>query len=89
MKKILTLLLPAALLLTACATTKRPKPYTPEYFYMVLYGGTFRGYPWGNSGAKEKEIETSEIVGGLCLTPDDWEKRTNYILDLEAYAEGK
>lgn len=57
---------------------------------MVLYGGTFRGYPaQTNSGLKEIEVETSKIVGGMCLPIDDWEARTKYILDLEAYAEGK
>lgn len=84
-----TLWLLAALLLNGCATTKKPKAYTPQYFYMVLYGGKFRGYPWANSGLKEIEVETSAVVGGMCLTPDDWEKRNSYILDLEAYAEGK
>lgn len=83
------LLMLAALLLTGCATTKRPKPYIPQYFYMVLYGGEFQGYPWANSGNKEKRIPTSEIVGGMCLPVDDWEKRNSYILDLEAFAEGK
>lgn len=76
----------AALLLSGCATTKPPEKYTPKNIYMVLYGGKFRRYPLAlNSGAKEKEVETSEIVGGFCLEPDDWASREKYILDLEAF----
>lgn len=83
------LFLLGALLLSACASSKKPAPYKPHYIYMVLYGGKFRGYPARDSGAKEIEISTSEIVGGMCLPIDDWELRQQYILDLEAYAEGK
>lgn len=80
----------AAPLLIGCATSKRPPPYAPRYIYMVLYGGKFRGYPFAkNAGAKEIEVETSQVVGGMCLTPDDWELREKYILDLEAFAESK
>lgn len=90
LKKIHALLALAALLLSGCASHNRPAPYIPRHVYMVLYGGTFRGYPWANnSGAKEIEVQTSQIVGGMCLLPDDWELRQQYILDLEAYAEGK
>lgn len=78
----------AVLLLTNCATNK-PKKYTPENVYMVLYGAKFRRYQVTKSGAPEKEVETSEIVGGMCLTPDMWEAREKYILDLEAFAESK
>lgn len=76
------------LLLTACATN-RPQKYTPENVYMVLYGSKFRRYQVTKSGAPEKEVETSEIVGGMCLTPDAWAEREKYILDLEAFAESK
>lgn len=76
----------AALLLSGCATTKPPEKYTPQFVYMVLYGGKFRRYPLANnSGAKEKEVETSEIVGGFCLDPDAFAAQQNYILDLEAF----
>lgn len=57
---------------------------------MVLYGGTFRGYPaQKNSGLKEIEVPTSTVIGGMCLPIDDWESHTKYILDLEHFAEAK
>lgn len=74
-----------ALLLNGCAAAKKPTPYTPQYIYMILYGGKFRGYPVANSGFKEKEVETSEVVGGMCLTPDEWAAREKYILELESF----
>lgn len=42
-----------------------------------------------NSGFKEIEVETSRVVGGMCFTPDDFEAREKYILDLESFTEGK
>lgn len=75
----------AALLLSACATSNPPDKYTPQFVYMVLYGAKFRRYPLANSGAKEKEVDTSEIVGGMCLSPDEWAARERYVLDLEAF----
>jgi hypothetical protein len=57
---------------------------------MVLYGGKFRGYPLSiNSGFKEIEVETSQVIGGMCLRPDDWSEQQRYILDLESFAERK
>lgn len=79
----------AALLPTGCATIKKPAKVTPQNVYMVLYGGTFRRYPVKDSRGKEQEVETSEIVGGMCLTPDDWAEREKYILELEAFSEAK
>lgn len=57
---------------------------------MVLYGGKFRGYPFAkNFNGPEIEVETNKVVGGMCLTPDDWAKREDYILDLEAFIQTK
>ncbi len=42
-----------------------------------------------NSGFNEIEVSTSDVVGGMCLTPDDWERRERYILNLESFTEGK
>lgn len=79
----------AAVLSIGCASPRKPEPYKPQYIYMVLYGGKFRGYPYANSGFKEIEVETSKVVGGMCLTPDEWAEREKYILDLESFAERK
>lgn len=86
---MLNLFLAAVPLLTACAAVSKPKPYTPQYIVMVLYGGKFRAYPVADSGFKEKELDITKVVGSMCLSPDDWAAREKYILDLEAFAEGK
>ena len=73
----------------ACAGTrpKPPTPYVPANIYMILYGGKFRAYPWAkNSLSKEHEVETGEVVGGMCLKIEDWEAREAYIMDLEHLA---
>ena len=73
----------------ACAGIKPrpPTPYVPATVYMVLYGGKFRAYPWAkNSLSKEHEVETAEVVGGMCLKIEAWEAREAYIMDLEHLA---
>ena len=84
----------AALLLTGCGSlsfSRKPEPYKPRYVYMVLYGGQFHRYPYANSGVPEVEIdiEASKMSGSMCFTPEEWAKRENYILDLEAFTESK
>lgn len=78
-----SLLLLAATLLSGCAS--KPKAYTPRYVYMVLYGGKFQGYPLAVPADPEKQITTSDIIGGMCLPIEDWKARETYIMELEDY----
>lgn len=72
------------MLSAGCATSK-PKPYQPKYIYMVLVGGKLRGYPYAIPTDPEVTINTSDIVGGMCLPIKDWEAREKYIIELEDY----
>ena len=74
------------MLLTGCASVKKPvTPTKPQYMYLVLYG-KFRAYPLANLLDPEKDVSASSIIGSMCLSPDDFEAREKYIMELEAYS---
>ncbi len=84
---MLCLLPLAALLSAACQTISKPVKPNPQYIYMVLYGGKFRGYPGAKSGLKEIEVSTDKMAGSMCFKPDDWLEHTDYLFELEAAQE--
>lgn len=52
---------------------------------MVLFNSLLHGYPVAVPTDPERLIRTDEIIGGMCLTLDEWKAREKYILDLENY----
>lgn len=79
--------MPAAMLLSGCATVGRPPaPTKPQYVYMVLHGGKFRAYPIASALDPEVDVDASKLIGAMCLKPDDWGEQEAYILELEAFA---
>ena len=52
---------------------------------MVLYG-KFRAYPLASLLDPEKDVNAASIIGSMCLSPDDFEAREKYIMELEAYS---
>lgn len=78
--------MPVVMLLTGCASVKKPLPLDkPKYMYMVLYG-KFRAYPLASLLDPEKDVSAASILGSMCLSPDDFEAREKYIMELEAYS---
>jgi hypothetical protein len=64
-------------------------PPKPEYVYMIAYGGKLIAYPVANPRNEEHEISTNKLVGGMCLSVDDWHDQEHYELEVEAFLRGK
>ena len=78
--------MPVVVLQIGCASVKKPvTPSVPQYMYMVLYG-KFRAYPLASLLDPEKDVNAASIIGSMCLSPDDFEAREKYIMELEAYS---
>lgn len=77
------------LLFSGCATVNKPAPPAIKYQYMILPKGKLQGYPIAMPVDPEVQVKNEELLGGMCLPIRDWEARENYILELEAFAEGK